>query len=95
MAVITLTTDMGNSGYYVASVKAAIIKGLPDANVVDITHSIRPFHVSSAAFIIRNVYKQFPEGAIHIVADNLVVCLDYAIHGIWLKPCFDGPFPVG
>jgi S-adenosyl-L-methionine hydrolase (adenosine-forming) len=68
MAVITLTTDMGNSGFYVASVKAAIIKGLPDASVVDITHSIRPFHVSSAAFIIRNVYRQFPDGAIHIVA---------------------------
>ena len=68
MPVITLTTDMGNSGFYVASVKAAIIKGLPDASIVDITHSIRPFHVSSAAFVVRNVYKQFPEGSIHIVA---------------------------
>ena len=68
MSVITLTTDMGNSGYYVASLKAALIKGLPDANLVDITHTIRPFHVSSAAFVIRNVYNQFPEGTIHIVA---------------------------
>ncbi|HTA27319.1 MAG TPA: SAM-dependent chlorinase/fluorinase [Bacteroidia bacterium] len=68
MPVITLTTDMGNSGYYVASVKAAIVKGLPDANIIDITHSIRPFHITSAAFIIRNVYNQFPEGTIHIVA---------------------------
>ena len=68
MPVITLTTDMGNSGFYVASVKAAIISALPDATIVDITHSIRPFHVSSAAFIIKNVYKQFPEGSIHIVA---------------------------
>lgn len=68
MPVITLTTDMGNSGYYVASVKAAIINDLPEAIIVDITHSIRPFHVSSAAFIIKNVYKQFPGGTIHIVA---------------------------
>jgi len=68
MGVITLTTDMGNSGFYVASVKAAILRNLPNASIVDITHSIRPFHVSSAAFIIRNVYKQFPEGSIHIVA---------------------------
>jgi len=59
---------MGNSGFYVASVKAALLMGLPDATIVDITHSIRPFHVSSAAFIIKNVYKQFPEGSIHIVA---------------------------
>jgi S-adenosylmethionine hydrolase len=68
MSVITLTTDMGNSGFYVASVKAAILSGLPGAFIVDITHTIRPFHVSSAAFIIRNVYKQFPEETIHIVA---------------------------
>ncbi len=68
MRVITLTTDLGNSGFYVASVKAAILSGLSDATIVDITHSIRPFHVSSAAFIIKNVYKQFPEGTIHIVA---------------------------
>jgi len=68
MPVITLTTDMGNSGFYVASVKAALLKGLPDITIVDITHSIRPFHVSSAAFITRNVYHQFPEGTIHIVS---------------------------
>jgi len=59
---------MGNSGFYVASVKAAILKGLPGASIVDITHAIRTFHVSSAAFIIKNIYKQFPEGSIHIVA---------------------------
>ena len=68
MPVITLTTDMGHSGFYVASVKAAIIMGIPEATIIDITHSIRAFHVSSAAFIIRNVYKQFPEGTVHIVA---------------------------
>lgn len=59
---------MGNSGYYVASLKAALIKGLTGASIVDITHGIRPFHVSSAAFVIRNVYHQFPDGTIHIVA---------------------------
>lgn len=68
MSVITLTTDMGNSGFYVASVKAAILKGLPQATIVDITHTIRPFHITSAAFVIKNVYRQFPENSIHIVA---------------------------
>ncbi len=59
---------MGNSGFYVASVKAAIIKDLPDASIIDITHSIRPFHVSSAAFVVRNVYRQFADNTIHIVS---------------------------
>lgn len=68
MSLISLTTDMGNSGFYVASVKAAILKALPETVIVDVTHSIRPFHVSAAAFTLKNVYKQFPEGSIHIVS---------------------------
>lgn len=68
MSLISLTTDMGNSGFYVASVKAAILGALPGAVIVDVTHSIRPFHVSAAAFTLKNVYKQFPEGSIHIVS---------------------------
>jgi len=68
MPIITLTTDMGTSGYYVGSVKAAILSKLPTATIIDITHHIRPFHISSAAFVIRNVYNQFPQGTIHIVS---------------------------
>lgn len=68
MPIITLITDMGTSGYYAGSVKAAILSGLPTANIVDITHHIRPFHISSAAFIIKNSYNQFPKGTTHIVS---------------------------
>lgn len=68
MSLISLTTDMGNSGFYVASVKAAILKALPGATIVDVTHSIKPFHISAAAFTLKNVYKQFPEGSIHLVS---------------------------
>jgi S-adenosylmethionine hydrolase len=68
MPIITLTTDLGTGGYYVGSVKAAILSEVPDATVVDITNSIQPFHVSAAAFIIRNVYNRFPKGTIHIVS---------------------------
>ncbi|HTB06692.1 MAG TPA: SAM-dependent chlorinase/fluorinase [Bacteroidia bacterium] len=68
MPIITLTTDMGTSGYYVGSVKAAILSIYPEATIVDITHHVKPFHVSSAAFIIRNVYHQFPKGTVHIAS---------------------------
>ena len=68
MPIITLTTDMGTSGYYAGSVKAAILTRLPAAVIVDITHHIKPFHISSAAFIVRNVYNQFPAGSVHIVS---------------------------
>jgi len=68
MAIITLTTDMGNAGYYAGSLKAAILAQLPAVTIVDITHSVQPFHVSAAAFIVKNVYKSFPAGTVHIVS---------------------------
>jgi S-adenosylmethionine hydrolase len=68
MPIITLTTDMGTSGYYVGSIKAAILSDLPASVIVDISHDVKPFHVSAAAFIIRNVYKKFPAGTVHLVS---------------------------
>ena len=67
MAIITLTSDWGQSDYYVAAVKGAILSALPDATIVDITHNIEPWDIASAAFIIRNCYQNFPEGTIHII----------------------------
>ncbi|MBQ8760022.1 MAG: SAM-dependent chlorinase/fluorinase [Bacteroidales bacterium] len=68
MAIITLTSDWGLSDFYVPAVKGAIYSALPEANVVDITHNIEPFDIRSAAFIVKNCYKNFPEGTIHILA---------------------------
>ncbi len=68
MAIITLTSDWGLSDYYVPAVKGAIFSALPNVNVVDITHNIEPFDVRSAAFVVKNCYKNFPQGTIHILA---------------------------
>ena len=68
MAIITLTSDWGLSDYYVPIVKGAIYSALPNANIVDITHNIEAFNIRSAAFIVKNCYKSFPEGSIHILA---------------------------
>ena len=68
MAIITLTSDWGLADYYLPAVKGAIFSALPDVNVVDITHNIDPFDIRSAAFIVKNCYKNFPKGTIHILA---------------------------
>lgn len=68
MAIITLTSDWGNSDFYVPAVKGTIYSMLPDVNIVDITHNIEPFDVRSAAFIVKNCYRSFPKGTIHILA---------------------------
>ena len=70
MPVITLTSDWGTKDHYVGAVKGTILRQLPSAVIVDITHDIPPFDLNQAAFIIRNFYKNFPEGSIHILAVN-------------------------
>ncbi|MGA8853891.1 MAG: SAM-dependent chlorinase/fluorinase [Christiangramia sp.] len=67
MAVITLTTDFGEKDYFAGAVKGAIYSELSDVRIVDISHSVSPFHISEAAYIIKNAYKSFPKGSIHII----------------------------
>jgi S-adenosylmethionine hydrolase len=70
MAIITLTSDWGLKDHYIGAVKGAILKLLPGAQIIDISHQIPAFDLNQAAFIIRNFYPNFPEGTIHILAIN-------------------------
>lgn len=72
MAIITLTSDWGGSGYYAAAVKGVILSQLPDATIVDITHAIQPFDLGGAAFALKNSFPSFPSGTIHIIAVETV-----------------------
>ncbi len=67
MAIITLTTDFGEKDHFAGAVKGAIYTELPTAKIVDISHSIAPFHITEASYIIKNAYKSFPEGSIHLI----------------------------
>ncbi|MCW5520371.1 SAM-dependent chlorinase/fluorinase [Aureitalea sp. L0-47] len=67
MPLITLTTDFGEKDHFVGGVKGAIYNELEDVRIVDITHSISPFHLTEAAYIIQNAYKSFSKGSIHII----------------------------
>ena len=67
MAFITLTTDFGIKDHFVSAVKGAIYTLLPEAKVVDISHQISPFNTTETAYILKNAYKNFPKGTIHII----------------------------
>ncbi|UZO79485.1 SAM-dependent chlorinase/fluorinase [Aquimarina sp. ERC-38] len=67
MPFITLTTDFGTKDHAVAVVKGSIYSELPEVTIVDISHEISPFHIIEASYIIRNAYKSFPKGSIHII----------------------------
>ena len=67
MALITLTTDFGLQDAYVAGLKARLYRQLEAPEIVDITHLIDPFHIGQAAYVVRSVYRSFPEGSIHFI----------------------------
>ena len=68
--IITLLTDFGTDDYYVGAMKGVILSRSPHAELVDISHTIAPQNVLSAAYVLRGAYDQFPRGTIHLaVAD--------------------------
>jgi len=68
MSIITLTSDFGNLDYRVAAVKGKILSLNPEVNIIDITHDIQAFNLIQTSYIVRNAYKYFPKGSIHILA---------------------------
>jgi S-adenosylmethionine hydrolase len=67
MPVVTLITDFGNKDYAIAAVKGAIICTVDKPQIIDISHQIEPYKVTEAAYVLKNAYKTFPKGSIHII----------------------------
>ncbi len=65
-SVITLTTDFGYDDAYVAAVKGAILSINPEANIIDISHSIMPRNILQAAFVLNAAYRYFPKQTVHM-----------------------------
>ena len=71
MSIITLTTDLGTTDFYLAAVKGSILSAMPDATIVDISHHIPPYQIIQAAFLLSNAYYHFPLETVHLVSiDN-------------------------
>ncbi len=64
--LITLLTDFGTADYFVGAMKGVILSRNAAARIVDITHEIPAHDIQSGAFTLFAVYKDFPEGTIHI-----------------------------
>lgn len=65
--LITLTTDYGTSDVFAGVMKGVILSINPEANVVDITHSVLAHDILDGALAIGNAYKYFPPKTIHVV----------------------------
>ena len=65
-AVITLTTDFGDAGPFVAVMKAVIRRYAPQAVIADLTHRIAPCQPGEAGFWLSHCYRYFPPGSVHV-----------------------------
>ncbi|MGH9546950.1 MAG: SAM hydrolase/SAM-dependent halogenase family protein [Terriglobales bacterium] len=65
--IITLTTDFGLTDHFVGTIKGVILSIVPEAQIVDISHSVQAFDVLDGALMIAQSYSYFPSGTVHLV----------------------------
>ena len=64
---VTLLTDFGTEDGYVGAMKGVLLNGIPDIQILDVSHSIQSFGIKQAAFSLMNYAFYFPPGTIHLV----------------------------
>jgi S-adenosylmethionine hydrolase len=64
--ILTLTTDFGLHGSYVAEMKGVVLGLAPDAALVDVCHTIAPQAVAEGAFVLERLPGAFPIGTVHL-----------------------------
>jgi S-adenosylmethionine hydrolase len=64
--IITLTTDFGQKDPFAGIMKGVILGINPDAEIIDISHNVRPQNIIEASQILSVSYKYFPSRTIHI-----------------------------
>jgi S-adenosylmethionine hydrolase len=64
--IVTLTTDFGTTGSYVAQLKGALLSRAPEVTVVDVTHEIAPQDVLGGALVLEEAVPWFPPGTVHL-----------------------------
>ncbi len=65
--ILTLTTDFGMTGSYVAALKGVLLDLAPGAQLVDVCHTISPQNILEGGFVLAGIVDVFPKGAVHLV----------------------------
>jgi S-adenosylmethionine hydrolase len=65
--IITLTTDFGLNDHFVGTMRGVILKIVPDAEIVDICHSVQAFDILDGALALAQAYMYFPSRTVHLV----------------------------
>ncbi|MEC8601691.1 MAG: SAM-dependent chlorinase/fluorinase [Bacteroidota bacterium] len=87
MSIISITSDYGEKDFNKGFFKGLLHSELKNPTVIDITHEVSPFNIVEASYIIKNCYKSFPRGSIHIIdvdsaknPEQELIVVDYDNH---------------
>jgi len=81
-SVITIISDYGLGSPYAASLIGTGLKILPQTKLIEISHQINPFDLVQAAFLLKSVYRNFPEGTCHLIGIDTSLSLHKKV--IWV-----------
>jgi S-adenosyl-L-methionine hydrolase (adenosine-forming) len=63
---IALLTDFGLQDQYIASMKGVIASLNSSVRIIDITHSIQPYRICQAAYVLWSSYNYFPKDTVFV-----------------------------
>lgn len=64
--VLTFTSDFGAGSGYPAQMKGEVLRRLPDATLVDVSHEVPHFDVLAGALLLEACVPRFPAAAVHV-----------------------------
>ena len=64
--ILTITTDFGSDGPYVAAMKGVVLGLAPETRIVDVSNAISPQNILEGAFVLAEVFDAFPVGTVHL-----------------------------
>lgn len=92
MALVTFLSDFGEKDFYVPAVKAKMLAINPQLSIIDISHSVEPYDLEHAAFLLRSTFREFPKGSVHLVGINTTGAMTHGYIGAKLEDhIFIGP----
>jgi S-adenosylmethionine hydrolase len=64
--IVTLTSDFGTVDFYVAAMKAALLRTCPDARLIDVTHNVPRHDILCGSITLERAVDGFPPGTVHL-----------------------------
>ncbi len=66
MPIITLINDWKQDALYLSQIKGALLSVDEHIRIINLTPNLSTFDEFTAAFVLKNSFKQFPKGTIHL-----------------------------